>query len=194
MAFEMKPDGSGFRMHTRLNTFVNLPELATQWRQVLNVRTKEQLGLPEPTLVTGKVIPVVVPPSPLLTRYIQVLSARVEAIRRGTVDPHDDNMLSITSDGRKAALDIRLVLPGVPRPHHSKILALVQRLKWIYDTFEAHKGTQLVFCDLATPKGKRAAPLPAHHPTRTTRRPNGTGKPPRRAGSPTLSTTRSVTS
>jgi N12 class adenine-specific DNA methylase len=95
MAFELKPDGSGFRMNTRLNTFVNLPELAAMWRQVLNVKTKEQLKLPEPTLVTGKVIPVVVPASSLLKRYIQSLAARVEDIRRCRVDPSEDNMLSV---------------------------------------------------------------------------------------------------
>src|SRR6185295_12784579 len=71
--------------------------------------------------------------------------------------PSTDNMLAVTGDGRKAALDIRLVLPGAPRPRQSKIMALVQRLKHLYDTFDACKGTQLVFCDLATPKGKRSS-------------------------------------
>jgi N12 class adenine-specific DNA methylase len=81
------------------------------WRQVLNLRTKAQMGLPEPELVTGKVIPVVVPPSAALKRYVQSLAARADAVRNGRVDPTEDNLLRIVGDGRKAALDIRLVVP-----------------------------------------------------------------------------------
>ena len=103
MAFEMKPDGSGFRQATRLATFVNLPEMAALWRQVLNLRTKAQMGLPEPALVTGKVIPVVVPPSATLKRYVQALATRADAVRTGRIDPTVDNMLAIVADGRKAA-------------------------------------------------------------------------------------------
>ncbi len=153
MSFEMKPDGSGFRMNTRLNTFVNLPEMSAMWRQVMNVRTKQQMGLPEPELVTGKPIPVVVPPSAALKRFVQSLGERAERIRRGQVDPSTDNMLKITSEGRKAALDMRLVFPGTKRRARCKIGELVTRVKLLYDTFDACKGTQIVFCDLATPKG-----------------------------------------
>ncbi len=155
MAFEMKPDGSGFRMNTRLNTFVNLPEMSAMWRQVMNVRTKAQMGLPEPELVTGKPIPVVVPPSAALKRFVQSLAERAERIRRGQVDPTVDNMLKITSEGRKAALDMRLVVPGIPRRPACKIVELVKRVTLLYDTFAPLKGTQIVFCDLATPKGAR---------------------------------------
>jgi N12 class adenine-specific DNA methylase len=154
MAFEMKPDGSGFRHHTRLATFVNLPEMSALWRQVLNLRTKAQMGLPEPKLVTGKVIPVVVPPSAALKRYVQSLAARTDAVRSGHVDPTIDNLLRIVSDGRKAALDIRLVVPKVPRPRQSKIAALVANVAQIYHTYAPVRGTQLIFCDLATPKGR----------------------------------------
>jgi N12 class adenine-specific DNA methylase len=154
MAFEMKPDGSGFRFATRLATFVNLPEMAALWRQVLNLRTKAQMGLPEPELVTGKVIPVVVPPSAALKRYVQSLAARADAVRGGRIDPTVDNMLRIVGDGRKAALDIRLVVPKAPRPRHSKIGALVASVAQVYHTYSPVRGTQLVFCDLATPKGK----------------------------------------
>lgn len=153
MAFELKPDGSGFRMHTRLATFVNLPEMAALWRQVLTVRTKAQMGLPEPALVTGKVIPVVVPPSATLKRYVQSLAARADAVRAGRVDPTIDNLLRIVSDGRKAALDIRLVVPQAPRPRQSKIAALVANVAQLYHAYHPGQGTQLVFCDLATPKG-----------------------------------------
>jgi N12 class adenine-specific DNA methylase len=153
MAFEMKPDGGGFRMNTRLATFVNLPEMSAMWRQVLNLRTKAQMGLPEPALVTGKVIPVVVPPSAALKRYVQSLAARADAFRNGRVDPSVDNMLRVVGDGRKAALDIRLVVPNAPRPRHSKIGVLVANVAQLYHAYTPLAGTQLVFCDLATPKG-----------------------------------------
>ena len=153
MAFEMKPDGSGFRQATRLATFVNLPEMSALWRQVLNLRTKAQMGLPEPELVTGKVIPVVVPPSAALKRYVQSLATRADAVRNGRVDPTVDNLLAIVGDGRKAALDIRLVVPKAPRQRQSKIGALVANVAQLYHTYAPVRGTQLVFCDLATPKG-----------------------------------------
>jgi N12 class adenine-specific DNA methylase len=159
MAFELKPDGAGFRMQTRLASFINLPEMAALWRQVLTIRTKEQMALPEPQLVTGKLIPVVVPPSRALTYYIQTLATRAEAVRTGRIDPSIDNMLKVVTDGRKAALDIRLVMPQAPRPAQTKILALVERVAQIYHTFAPQKGTQLIFCDLATPKGKRTTPI-----------------------------------
>ncbi|MFV9507677.1 MAG: helicase-related protein, partial [Oscillochloridaceae bacterium umkhey_bin13] len=162
MAFELKPDGSGFRMHTRLARFVNVPELASLWRQVLTVRTKAQMRLPEPACVTGKLIPVVVPPSRALPRYVQTLAARAEAVRSGRVDPTIDNMLRIVGDGRKAALDLRLILPQAPRPRQSKIAALVAHVAQIYHTTTPARGTQLIFCDLATPKGRgRGADEPA---------------------------------
>jgi N12 class adenine-specific DNA methylase len=166
MAFEMKPDGSGFRQATRLATFVNLPEMSAMWRQVLNLRTKAQMGLPEPELVTGKIIPVVVPPSATLKRYVQSLAARAEDVRNGRVDPTTDNMLKVVADGRKAALDIRLVVPKAPRPRRSKIAALIANVAELYHTYTPLRGTQLVFCDLATPKGGgRGADEP---PTRIT--------------------------
>ncbi|NCC34207.1 MAG: hypothetical protein EOM24_19685, partial [Chloroflexia bacterium] len=152
-AFEMKPDGSGFRMHTRLAQFINVPELTTMWRQVLTIRTKAQLGLPEPRLVTGKPITVVVPPSPALQRFVQRLGERAEAVRMGQVDPTVDNLLRIVSDGRLAGLDLRLVLQQAPRQQHTKIAALVANVAHLYHTFAAASATQLVFCDIATPKG-----------------------------------------
>jgi hypothetical protein len=168
-AFEMKPDGSGFRMHTRLRSFVNMPDLAAMWRQCLNVRTKAEMQLPEPTLVTDKPIPVAAPASPALKAYVRRLAERAEAIRNGRVQPHEDNMLLLTSQGRKAALDLRLALPGIPRQRHSKIDALVARIVTLYTTFAPLRATQLVFCDLATPKGRQelstAAETEAEAPT-----------------------------
>lgn len=154
--FELKPDASGFQLKTRLNRLVNLPELTAMWRQVLHVKTKAQLGLPEPTLITGAPIPVVVPATRALEGYIQQLATRVDRIRARAVEPWVDNMLRITSDGRQAALDLRLVLPGTPRPHHSKIMALVAHVCAIYHMTAEQWGTQLVFCDLSTPTGSAA--------------------------------------
>ena len=156
--FEMKPDGSGFQVKSRLNTFINLPELAELWRVVMNVRTAEQLSLPRPTLVSGKPIVVSVPASKALKQLIRQFVRRVEAIKNGQVDPRIDNMLKLTSEARLAALDTRLLLGG-PEAPRCKINALIERVAWLYHTYDAAKATQLIFCDLATPKGK-ADPVP----------------------------------
>jgi hypothetical protein len=153
MAFEMKPDGSGFRMNTRLCRFVNLPELATLWRTVLNVRTAEQMNLPRPKLASGRPIPVVVAANTRLKQFVASLAARVERIKKGQVSPETDNMLKITGEGRLAALDLRLVLGGEEEPR-CKINALVENVVAVHARTTRRKGTQLIFCDLATPKGK----------------------------------------
>ena len=148
--FEMTPDGGGFRMNTRLCKFVNLPELFSLWFQFTFSRSKEQLGLPTPTLVTGKPIPVTVPGSPALKKIVQDLVARVERIKSGDVEPWEDNMLTVTSDGRKAALDVRLV--GGQEEPVNKINALVARVAELYHRYDAAKATQIIFCELSTPK------------------------------------------
>ncbi len=158
MIFELRPDGSGFRMNTRLSTFVNLPELATLWRQCLNVRTAEQLNLPRPRLATGKPIPVIIPPAERLTAFVASLVARVDKIKNRQVTPDIDNMLRITGEGRLAALDIRLVRGGPEEPQ-CKINALVERVQQHYHATTDVRGAQLVFCDLATPRGRRDTPL-----------------------------------
>jgi N12 class adenine-specific DNA methylase len=155
--FEMKPDGSGFQVKSRLNTFINLPELAQLWRTVLNVRTAEQLALPRPTLVTGKPIVVSVPASRALRRLTQQLVARVDRIKNRQVDPTADNMLKVTSEARLAALDTRLLIGG-PEAPRCKINAVVERVAALYHSYSDAQATQLIFCDLATPKGKREAP------------------------------------
>ena len=155
-SFELRPDGSGYRMHTRLNRFINLPELVTLWRQCLNSRTAEQLNLPRPAMVTGSPIPVVIPESPRLKRYVGVLVARVDAIKGGQVPPDVDNMLKVTGDGRKAALDLRQVMDGPEEPQ-CKINALVARVAKHYRETADERGAQLIFCDLATPKGTAPA-------------------------------------
>jgi N12 class adenine-specific DNA methylase len=151
---EMKPDGSGFRVHTRFNKFVNLPELSRLWRQCLDVRTPEQLNLPRPVIAGGSPIIVSVPASEELIEFVGELSQRSEKVRTREVHPSVDNMLKITSEGRKAALDMRLLRPTLEESPDSKIDALVARVGKIYGRTHANRGAQIVFCDLATPKGK----------------------------------------
>lgn len=154
---EMKPDGSGFRMNTRFNKFTNLPELAALWRQVLDVKNADQLNLPRPQLIGGAPQVISLPASPALKKFVKSLAARVELIKSKRVAPEVDNMLKVTSEGRKAALDIRLVMPSQPKPQHSKVEALADKLVEFYHASTAQRGVQLVFCDLATPKAKAAA-------------------------------------
>jgi N12 class adenine-specific DNA methylase len=151
---EMKPDGSGFRVHTRFNKFVNLPELSRLWRQCLDVRTPEQLNLPRPAVVGGSPIIVSVSASAELIDFVGELSHRSEKVRTREVHPAVDNMLKITSEGRKAALDMRLVRPALEESPESKIEALVERVGRIYQRTNANRGAQMIFCDLATPKGR----------------------------------------
>jgi len=150
----MKPDGSGFRVNTRFNRFTNLPELATLWRQVLDVRTAEQLNLPRPRVAGGGPVAVTIPASPELKQFTKSLAERVTRIKNRGVKPEDDNMLKITSEGRKAALDIRLVRPELPEPADSKVNALVARIKEIYDRYHAQRAAQLVFSDIHCMKAK----------------------------------------
>lgn len=153
---EMKPDGSGFRVHTRFNKFVNLPELSRLWRQCLDVRTPEQLNLPRPKIVGSSPIIVSVPASEGLVDFVGELSQRSEKVRTREVHPSVDNMLKITSEGRKAALDMRLVKPALGEQPNNKIDALVERVGKIYGRTKANRGAQIIFCDLATPKGRGA--------------------------------------
>jgi len=151
---EMKPDGSGFRVHTRFNKFVNLPELSRLWRQCLDVRTPEQLNLPRPKIAGGSPIIVSVPASEELIDFVGELSHRSEKVRTREVHPSVDNMLKIISEGRKAALDMRLVKPMLEELPNNKIDALVERVGKLHQRTSANKGAQIIFCDLATPKGR----------------------------------------
>jgi N12 class adenine-specific DNA methylase len=151
---EMRPDGSGFRVHTRFNKFVNLPELSRLWRLCLDVRTPEQLNLPRPAVAGGGPIIVSVPASAELIDFVRELSRRSDKVRTREVHPSVDNMLKITSDGRKAALDMRLVRPELGELPFNKIDALVERVGRIYRRSAGNRGAQMIFCDLATPKGR----------------------------------------
>lgn len=151
---EMRPDGSGFRVNTRFAKFVNLAELARLQRLCWDVRTPEQLNLPRPDLAGGCSITVAVEASPELIEYVGELSRRSERVSGGRVDPSEDNMLKITSDGRKAALDMRLVRPELEELPFNKIDAVVERVGQLYHRTHANRGAQLIFSDLSVPKAK----------------------------------------
>ncbi|MBS1808814.1 MAG: DEAD/DEAH box helicase family protein [Acidobacteria bacterium] len=153
-SLEMTPDGSGFRMNTRFNKFTNIPELSQLWQQVLEVKSAAELNLPRPKLAGGKPDIISVPASDELKAYVHDLARRVEAIKGRRVAPHIDNMLKVTSDGRKAALDIRLVRPDAARPAQSKVMALVEQIERLYHETKETRGVQLVFLDISTPKGR----------------------------------------
>ena len=153
-SLEMTPDGSGFRMNTRFNKFTNIPELSALWQQVLEVKSAAELNLPRPKLAGGKPEIISVPASEELKAYVHDLARRVETIKSRRVAPHVDNMLKVTSDGRKAALDIRLVQPNASRPPRSKVMALVEQIERLYHETKETRGVQLVFLDISTPKGR----------------------------------------
>lgn len=151
---ELAPDGSGYRVHTRFAKFTNLPELMTGFRAVTDVQTAEMLKLPTPKLSGGKAQVVASPGSPALVAYVRTLVARAEAVRgkKGPkVDPRVDNMLKITTDGRKAALDMRLVDPVAADDPDGKINKAVEQVHRIWAATTKTRRTQLVFIDFSTP-------------------------------------------
>jgi N12 class adenine-specific DNA methylase len=154
-ALELAPDGSGYRMHTRFAKFVNLPELLSIFRSFADVQTADMLKLPKPEIEGGKPHVVAAPASPELKEFVGTLVERAQRLKGGGVDPRTDNMLKITGDGRKAALDMRLVGGNVEEDVDSKISRAISRIyKTWEDTRDKH-STQLVFCDLSTPHADR---------------------------------------
>jgi N12 class adenine-specific DNA methylase len=152
---EMTPDGSGFRMNTRFRKFVNVPELMQIWLQVADVFIiKAGSGIERPDLFNNKPVKVLSDGGQALLEYVSGLAARAEKVRSRMVKPDEDNMLCITSDGRKAALDMSLVVPASPGSPMAKIGALADVVEEIFKATAPIKGTQIIFCDLATPKGK----------------------------------------
>jgi N12 class adenine-specific DNA methylase len=153
-ALELAPDGSGYRMHTRFAKFVNLPELLSMFRSFADVQTADMLHLPRPATQGGKPHITAAPGSPELKAYVETLVNRAHKLRTSKIDPSVDNMLKITGDGRKAALDMRLVHPFA-QPGDTKVSRATEK---IYDAWAAGKEkrlTQLVFCDLSTPNPDR---------------------------------------
>jgi len=152
---EMTPDGSGFRMNTRFRKFVNVPELMQIWFQVVDAkRVDDNSGIERPDLFEGKPVKVLTDGGQALLEYVSTLAERAEKVRSRLVKPDEDNMLCITGDGRKAALDLSLVIPVSPSSPMPKIDALADVAADIYEATNTVKGTQIIFCDLATPKGK----------------------------------------
>jgi N12 class adenine-specific DNA methylase len=149
---ELSPDGSGYRLQSRFARFVNVPELMQQFRQVADVQTGEMLKLPVPKLAHGRPVTIGAPVSPELRKFVDQLVKRTEKIKSGSVDPRDDNMLKITTEGRKAALDMRLMLPHLRDNPDSKVNRAVENIHKIWLDSTPQKGAQLVFCDLSTPQ------------------------------------------
>ena len=148
-AIELAPEGTGYRARTRFAKFYNLPELMNMFREVADIKTADQLHLPTPI---AHYETVVVQPSEIQKRMVQELSKRAAKIHSGSVDPHIDNMLKVSSDGKKLGLDQRLMNPMLPDDPGSKVNACVGNVLRIYREGSAQKLTQLIFCDMSTPK------------------------------------------
>jgi len=150
---ELSPDGGGYRMNTRYARFSNTPELINIFKGVADIQTKRMLQLPTPRIEGGKPQVVVSKPSEALKEIIAGLVDRADKIRNGQVKPHEDNMLAVTNDGRKAALDIRLIDPTLPADPDCKLVACADKVYEIWRQGTSERWTQLVFSDLGTPGG-----------------------------------------
>ena len=148
-AIELAPEGTGYRARTRFAKFFNLPELMSMFKEVADIKTSDQLHLPVPE---AKFETVVAKPSDLQKEMVQELSKRDARIHSGTVDASEDNMLCVTNDGRKIGLDVRLMNPMLPDDPNSKLNVCVQNVLKIWEEGKDQKLTQLLFCDLSTPK------------------------------------------
>lgn len=148
-AYELKPEGTGYRTKTRFAKFYNLPELMAMFKQVADIRTADTLNLPTPTPHYHNIA---VKPSDYQKEMVESFAERADKVRGGSVDPSVDNMLKITNDGRKLALDQRMISPMLPDFEGSKINACVNNIYQIWEENADKKSAQLVFCDLSTPK------------------------------------------
>ena len=154
-AMELAPDGAGYRLNTRFARFINVPELMQVFCQVADIQTAANLKLPVPEIHTGKPAVIRAPATPELKEIVKGLVERAEAIRSGRVPPTEDNMLKITSEGRKAALDLRVLNPRAKDHPDSKINLAADRIFQIWKDTGKDQSTQLVFCDLSTPSKLR---------------------------------------
>ena len=148
-AIELAPEGTGYRARTRFAKFFNLPELMSMFKEVADIKTSDQLHLPVPE---AKFETVVAKPSEIQKEMVQELSKRAAEIHSGVVDASVDNMLCVTNDGRKIGLDVRLMNPMLPDDPNSKLNICVQNVLKIWEEGKEQKLTQLLFCDLSTPK------------------------------------------
>ena len=151
-AIELAPEGNGYRSKTRFAKFYNLPELMNMFKQCADIQTADMLKLPVPEITGGKPTIVKLPPSELQRQMVAALGERAEAVRNRLVAPNEDNMLRITNDGRKLALDQRLMNPLLPDDPDSKANACVERVFTIWERTKAQRSTQMIFCDLSTPR------------------------------------------
>ena len=148
-AIELAPEGTGYRARTRFAKFYNLPELMSMFKIAADIKTADQLHLPRPEAVYHTEVS---QPTAIQKEMVQMLSERAAKVHSGTVDPSNDNMLKITSDGRKLGLDQRIINPDLPDDPSSKVNRCVDNIFRIWQDGQAGKLTQLVFCDLSTPK------------------------------------------
>ena len=148
-ALELAPEGTGYRARTRFSKFFNLPELMTLFKEVADIKTSDQLHLPTPEVEYHTVV---AKPTEHQQEMVQALSERAALVHGGTVDPSTDNMLKITSDGRKLGLDQRIISPLLPDEAGTKVNQCVANIMQIWRDGQDEKLTQLVFCDISTPK------------------------------------------
>lgn len=148
-AIELAPEGTGYRMKTRFAKFFNLPELISMFKEVADIKTADMLNLPTPNAHYHNIA---VKPSEEQKEIVAEFAKRAEAIRNENVDPTVDNMLKITNDGRKLALDQRLIDPTLGDNPHSKVNACIDNVIRIYEDTKDKKSTQLIFCDMSTPQ------------------------------------------
>ena len=159
-AIELAPEGTGYRARTRFAKFFNLPELMTIWKEAADIKTADQLNLPTPEVEYHNEV---AHPTEHQQAMVQELSERAAEVHSGKVEPWKDNMLKITSDGRKLGLDQRILNPLLPDDPSSKVNQCVENITQIWQDGKADKLTQLVFCDISTPKGttgRKAAKSP----------------------------------
>ncbi len=153
-SMELAPDGAGYRLNTRFARFINVPELMQMFRQVADVQTAAMLNLPRPRLENEKPNICSAPATPELKAFVQELAARADRLKTGRVDPREDNMLKVTSEGRKAALDLRLMIPSARDDPDGKVNQAVENIFRIWQETGDRHSAQLVFCDLSTPRDR----------------------------------------
>ncbi|MET3618393.1 N12 class adenine-specific DNA methylase, partial [Peptoniphilus olsenii] len=148
--FELSPEGTGYRQKTRFSKFYNLPELMSMFKEVADIKTSDMLNLPVPE-ASFEVIKT--KPTEEQKEILEAISDRADAVRNNQVEPTEDNMLKITNDGKKLALDQRLINPLLPDDPNSKVNVCVKNIFSIWDKTKESSSTQLVFSDMSTPKG-----------------------------------------
>jgi SNF2 family DNA or RNA helicase len=148
---ELAPEGKGYRPRTRFSKFFNLPELMSMFKEVADIKTADELNLPTPEVIYETVV---AKPTEIQQELVQELSERAAKIHNDRIDPSIDNMLKVTSDGRKLGLDQRVINPMLPDDENSKVNTCINNIMRIWEDGKDDKLTQLLFCDLSTPKGR----------------------------------------